>query len=91
MPHSALPLPHIFGPPPLLPAAAQKSDDAAFLKTTSKEVAAKLGITGAAPAFAIGRNYPDFGIESVPGAGHKAFEGALGKVGGGLLRRRRLG
>ncbi|KAI7840070.1 hypothetical protein COHA_006200 [Chlorella ohadii] len=55
-------------------AAAQKTDDATFLKTTSKEVAAKLGITGDAPAFAIGRNYDDFGIEAVPGAGHKAFE-----------------
>ncbi len=40
------------------------------------QVAAKLGITGDAPAFAIGRNYDDFGIEAVPGAGHKAFEGA---------------
>jgi len=40
-------------------------------------VAAKLGITGDAPAFAVGRNYDDFGIEAVPGAGHKAFEGAL--------------
>jgi protein disulfide-isomerase A1 len=55
-------------------AAAQKTDDATFLKTTSKEVAAKLDITGDAPAFAIGRNYEDFGIEAVPGAGHKAFE-----------------
>lgn len=54
-------------------AAAQKSDDAAFLKTTSAEVAAKLGLT-AAPGYALGRTYEDFGFEAVSGAGHKAFE-----------------
>lgn len=42
---------------------------------SSHQVAAKLGITGDAPAFAVGRNYEDFGVEAVPGADHKAFEG----------------
>ncbi|KAI3433908.1 hypothetical protein D9Q98_003710 [Chlorella vulgaris] len=55
-------------------AAAQKSDDATFLKTTSAEVAAKLGITSA-PGYALGRTYDDFGFEAVSGAGHPAFEG----------------
>jgi hypothetical protein len=59
-------------------AAAQKNDDAAFLKTTSAEVAAKLGITSA-PGYALGRSFEDFGFESVPAAGHAAF-GEPGRV-----------
>lgn len=48
----------------------------------SKDVAAALGITAAAPAFAVGRNFADFGLEAVPSAGHKAFEGGpLGCLG----------
>jgi len=53
-------------------AAAQKSDDATFLKTTSAEVAAKLGIAKA-PGYGLGRTYDDFGFETAASEGHKAF------------------
>lgn len=52
--------------------AAQKSDDAAFLKTTSADVAAKLGLTKS-PSFGLGRTYDDFGFEAASGEG-KAFD-----------------
>ena len=61
-------------PPAARAAAAQSNDDAAFLKTTSAEVAAKLGLTSA-PAYALGRSTELFGFEAVPAAGHAAFEG----------------
>lgn len=54
-------------------AAAQKSDDATFLKTTSADVAAKLGLTKS-PSFGLGRTYEDFGFEAASGEG-KAFDG----------------
>ena len=74
---SARPPPRHATPPCPRAAAAQKNDAAAFLKTTSKEVAAALGISGkAGPAFALGRAYEDFGEEAVAGEGHAAFEGA---------------
>ena len=61
-------------PPAARAAAAQSNDDAAFLKTTSAEVAAKLGLTSA-PAYALDRFTELFGFEAVPAAGHAAFEG----------------
>ncbi|PSC75600.1 disulfide isomerase-like 1-4 [Micractinium conductrix] len=62
-------------------AAAQKSDDAAFLKTTSAEVAKAMGLEK--PGFALGRSYPDFGFETVSAEGHKAVDDAL-DLGDGL-------
>ena len=57
---------------PFRPAAAQKTDDATFVKTTNKEVAAKYGL--AEPGFAVARNFPEFGLEVVQAADHDAFE-----------------
>ena len=45
-------------------------------------MAAKLGLT-AAPGYALGRTYDDFGFEPVVGAGHAAF--------GACPRRRAVG
>eukprot|EP00887_Chlorella_sp_A99_P005246 scaffold1.g5246.t1 len=58
-------------------AVAKKSDDAAFVKTADKEVAAKLGLK--APGFALARNYPEFGLETVRAAldGEDEFEKQL--------------
>lgn len=55
-------------------ALASKTDDASFFKTSDATIAKALGIAKA-PGFAIGRNYPDFGFESVSGDKHSALSG----------------
>lgn len=63
---------HLASPlPPLHPVS---------LPACSTAVAAALGIKAAAPSFAIGRNFDDFGLEAVASEGHKAFEGARALV-----------
>lgn len=61
-------------------AFAAKTDDASFFKTTDAEIAKAVGIVKAA-GYAAGRNFPDFGFETVAGEGHAALEGdaALGE------------
>ena len=54
---------------------AAKTEDAVFFKTSNAEVAKALGLSSA-PAFMVGRNYPEFGFESVSGVGHSAMAGA---------------
>jgi hypothetical protein len=51
-----------------------------FLKTTDEDVAAELGITVVAPAFALARNSPELGHEAVEAAGHAAFELVRGRL-----------
>ncbi|KAG7671716.1 hypothetical protein Ndes2526B_g07391 [Nannochloris sp. 'desiccata'] len=55
-------------------ALAAKNDEASFYKTSDAAIAKQLGIAKA-PGFAIGRNYPDFGFEAIPGDKHAAMAG----------------
>jgi protein disulfide-isomerase A1 len=55
-------------------ALAQKTDDATFIVVTDAKLAKSLGIS-AAPGFAVGRSYPDFDFEAIPGEGHAAMAG----------------
>lgn len=53
---------------------ASKTEDAMFYKTTDGELAKSFGIE-AAPGFAVGRNYSEFGFEVVSDKGHTSMKG----------------
>jgi len=55
-------------------AAALESSDAAFFKTTNKDVAAVLGIKKA-PGFAVGRSHEGFEFTAIVADGHDTFKG----------------
>ncbi|KFM29190.1 Protein disulfide isomerase-like 1-4 [Auxenochlorella protothecoides] len=59
---------------------AASKDDTEFFTTTSKDVAAKLGLT-ATGSVAVIRNYEGFDPETVTSAGDSTFEGAKGSFG----------
>lgn len=55
-------------------AVALESSDAAFFKTTDKDIAAVLGIKKA-PGFAVGRSHEGFEFTAIAADGHDAFKG----------------